>query len=57
MRKQLDELCADSVHVAVSFGAGFVMIAVSGAVLVVRLWRMTRTPLPVTSGVIQSAGD
>ena len=35
---------------AFSFGAGFVMIAVSGAVLFIRLWRMTRTTLPVPMG-------
>jgi hypothetical protein len=28
-----------------SFGAGFVMLALSGALLVIRLWHMTRTPL------------
>ena len=28
-----------------SFGAGFVMLALSGALLVIRLWNMTRTPL------------
>ena len=33
-----------------SFGAGFFMLAVSGAVLVVRLWRMTRTPVPEPMG-------
>ena len=32
------------------FSAGFVMIAVSGAVLFIRLWRMTRKPLPVPMG-------
>jgi FtsH-binding integral membrane protein len=28
-----------------SFGAGFIMLAVSGALLVIRLWHMTRMPL------------
>jgi len=43
---------------AFGFGAGLVMIAVSGAVLFIRLWRMTRKPLPCANGVIQvwSAG-
>jgi formate/nitrite transporter FocA (FNT family) len=43
---------------AFGFGAGLVMIAVSGAVLFIRLWRMTRKPLPCANGAIQvwSAG-
>ena len=28
-----------------SFGAGFIMLAVSGALLAIRLWHMTRRPL------------
>ena len=35
---------------AFSFGAGFVMIAVSCAFLVIRLWHMPCAPLPVPMG-------
>ena len=41
---------------AFSFGAGLVMLAVSGAVLVARLWRMTRKPLLLPVGEQQAKG-
>ena len=41
---------------AFSFGAGLVMLAVSGAVLVARLWSMTRKPLLLPVGEQQAKG-
>ena len=41
---------------AFSFGAGLVMLAVSGSVLAIRLWRMSRKSLLLPVGERQAKG-